>query len=506
MEYVPFKLFDFQEEECERLFIQKSRLLAWEPGTGKTYGGIAMDLENKGRSVAMHKEATGEDSKVVRKTLVVCPKSVIDVWDQHCMDLTNEDVYIIDTKNRDQFWKWVSHPDRGGYFIIHWEGLRLMPRLREIQFFHIIADECQRAKNRKAQQTLALKKLRTLYKTAASGTPADNKPHDLWSILNWLWPKVYTSYWAFFKAYIIQEMTPQGYNKVIGVQNIEHLRKQMAPWYSRVLKKDVLKDLPDKYYSTIWVDLDPKQQKAYNQMQKTMVAWVENHSEEVEREDPLIAQAIVSQLIRLQQFAVGYMKPVLDDNGKQKFGKPYITKAGESKPGAAQFEMTEPSSKLDVLMDRLEENPDEQIVVFSQFKSVIKLLSQRLERAGIPYGSYTGDTSQLDRARIVKAFQNNELRVFAGTVAAGGVGITLTSASTVIFLDRSWSPALNAQAEDRLHRIGQQEAVQVIDIMAKGTVDLARREMLNQKMEWLRAILGDRVASILERKGYNVID
>src|SRR5690606_38419567 len=92
------------------------------------------------------------------------------------------------------------------------------------------------------------------------------------------------------------------------------------------------------------------------------------------------------------------------------------------------------------------------------------------------------------------------IRVFAGTVAAGGVGITLTNASTVVFLDKAWSPALNAQAEDRLHRIGQKSAVQVIDLMAKGTVDIGRKQLLEKKMEWLRSILGDQVASKLQLK------
>jgi SNF2 family DNA or RNA helicase len=498
LKYVDFNLFDFQAEEVERLYKQKSRLLAWEMGTGKTYGGIALDLQNRGRSI----DKVGPGA---RKTLIVCPKSVLDVWDQHCMDLTDLDVYVIDSKNRTQFIKDVTREGKNGYFICHWEALRLMPELQKVKFFHIIADECHRAKNRKAQQTRALKKIPTLYKTALSGTPADNKPHDLWSILNWLWPTVYTSYWKFEGAYVIKEMTPQGYSKITGVKNIEHLRNQMGPWYSRKLKKDVLKDLPDKYYSTIWVELDPKQRKAYKQMENTMVAWVAENEEDIE--NPIIAQAVIAQLIRLQQFAVGYMTPKLDDDGNQIFGKPYTTKSGVDKPGPPLFEMTEPSSKLDALMEILEDNPDEQIVVFSQFKSVISLLARRLEERHITHGIYTGDTSQADRGNIVQEFQSGRLRVFAGTVAAGGVGITLTNSSTVVFLDRSWSPALNAQAEDRLHRIGQQEAVQVIDIMAKGTVDIGRRLMLEQKMEWLREILGDRVVRMLERKGFdNVIE
>src|SRR5690606_24192000 len=116
---------------------------------------------------------------------------------------------------------------------------------------------------------------------------------------------------------------------------------------------------------------------------------------------------------------------------------------------------------------------------------ILPLLAQRLEKKGITYGIFTGDTKDSERKEIIRDFQAGDRRVFAGTIQAGGVGITLTAASTVVFLDRGWSPAINEQAEDRLHRIGQKNAVQVIDMMAKGTVDIGRKEMLEQKSEWL---------------------
>jgi SNF2 family DNA or RNA helicase len=494
LEYVKFNLFDFQEREVDRLFMQKSRLIAWEMGTGKTYAGIALDMENRGRSEAKHGPGG-------RKTLVVCPKSALDVWDQHCMELTDLDVHVIDAKNRDVFLRDVMHPDREGYFIVHYEALRLMPELKKVKFFHIIADECHRVKNRKAQQTLAFKQLVTLYKTAMSGTPADNKPHDLWSILNWLWPKVYTSYWNFWKAHVETELTWEGYRKVVGVKNMSYLRNQMAPWYTRLLKKDVLKDLPDKYYTELWVDLDPKQREAYDQMQQTMVAWVQ----EQDKTSPLIASAVVAQLVRLQQFALGYMIPKLDDNGKPMFrpDKWVVDKnTGEGywKPGTQIFTMIDPSSKLDSLMEVIQDNSEDQFVIFSQQKQVMPLLAKRLEAKEITHGFYTGGVSQKNRDQLVRSFQAGETRIFAGTIASGGVSITLTNASTVVFLDRGWNPGINEQAEDRCHRIGQVNAVQVVDMMAKNTVDIGRKEMLSDKSDWLHSILGDEVTKIIKTR------
>ncbi len=153
--------------------------------------------------------------------------------------------------------------------------------------------------------------------------------------------------------------------------------------------------------------------------------------------------------------------------------------------------LSEPSSKLDAVMEIIEELGDRQVVIFSQFAQVIKLLAARLEKKGITHGKFIGDTPADERARIISSFQDGKIQVFAGTISAGGVGITLTAASTVVFVDRSWSAALNLQAEDRLHRIGQKQAVQVIDIIANDTIDRKRIKIIQTKWEWVKRLIGD---------------
>lgn len=497
---IDFDLFDFQQEDVDKLKTKRSRLIGNDPGTGKTYEGIALDLLNR----------TGDgNSKVdlselfpdgIMKTLVLAPKSVLGVWDQHLMELTNEDIYLYSYQTRQTFLKQALDPRRGGYFIMNWDSVRVkdMQALQKVNWFHIIGDEIHRAKNRKAQLTQAFWKLKTIYKTGMSGTPADNKPTDLWGILHWLWPNYYTSYWRFVKAYTTMEWSPDGYSKITGLDEVAlvQLHEEMAPWFVRRRKQDVLTDLPDKYYSRIWVDLGTKQRRAYDQMRKTMVAWAEQYHEELERQDPIIAQAAVSQLVRLQQYANGYLIPRLDQEGEQvvRIRKKTNKETGEVELiEVPQFDVVDPSAKLDMLMDFLEDRSEEQIVIFSQFKSVINLLATRLENAKIPYGLLTGDITGEDRTKNVEAFQAGRLRIFAGTIAAGGVGITLTASSTVVFLDRSWSPAINIQAEDRTHRIGQTEAVEVIDIMARNTVDLGKAQQVAMKWKWLQMLLGDEV-------------
>jgi SNF2 family DNA or RNA helicase len=447
------ELYDFQRGAVDKLADSRSRLIGDDMGLGKTVEALALDLRNRrGRGA---------------RTLIVCPTSMVDTWKRHCrMMAPSTPVTTIDRKNREKFVAAVKSR-QNGYFILHWEGLRLLPELTRYKWFHIIADECHRAKNRKSQQTRALKRIPVYYRTAMSGTPADNAPQDIWSILNWLWPSTYRGYWQFVNKYVIWYVMPEGYRKPIGVQNLEQLHKEWADWYIRRTKEQVLPDLPEKYYTDIWVDLHPKQRRAYNEMKKDMLTWVKQHEDE-DLGKPLLASAVVAQLVRLQQFAVAYC----DVAGDKVF-------------------LGDPSSKLDALMEILEDNPDEQFVVFSKFKTVINLLSKRLDAKQESYGLYTGDTPQATRDALVDNFQAGKVRIFAGTIAAGGVGITLTASSTVIFLDREWSPSLNKQAEDRLHRIGQRSAVQIIDIMARDTIDIRKRSTLVKKWEWIQALLGD---------------
>jgi SNF2-related domain/Helicase conserved C-terminal domain len=380
------------------------------------------------------------------------------------------------------------------HFIIHYEGARLLAaELQKITWFHIILDEAQRIKNKDAKVTKAIKGIRAKRKTALSGTPADDKPYDLWSIINFLWPSYYKSYWRFRNYYClftseVNYQTGQTYQKFSGVQNGKALQREMSPWFVRRLKEDVLDDLPDKYYSPIRVELHPKQRKAYEEMKRDMLTWVgENEN------TPLVASVAVAKLIRLQQFALGYMEayevevrkrnPKNDDWVRNKDGSVRLFKE-------TKWRISEPSSKLDALMEVIDET-DRQIVVFSQFKSVLTLLSRRLDKANISHGLYTGDVSVSDRNRLVQNFQAGNTRVFAGTIAAGGTGLTLTAASTGVFLDRSWKPTMNFQAEDRMHRIGQPNAVQIIDIIARNTVDMGRLQTISWKWSMLRAILGD---------------
>lgn len=454
-------------------------LLGDDMGVGKTVTAIALDKRKRELLQTPH----------ARHTLVVCPLSVIDVWERHFAEWNPELVVrAIDPKARNELFKRGAH-----VYIVHWDALRLMPELARKSWFHVIADEAHRAKNRKAQMTQALKRIPTEHKLACTGTPADDKPQDLWSILNWLYPKKFSSYWRFYNNHVDWDTHPKGgYRIVRGVTNVQELHDQLKPFYIRRTKDQVLKELPDKIYSEIHVQLTPRQRKAYDQMKKDMLAWVGENEDK-----PIAAPVAIARLLRLQQFALsdidiveGWKQRRLRDGEKPRDHPdgtpPYL---GMTWTFGVTYKMVEPSSKLDAVMQIVEDNPYESIVVFSQFKQVIRLLGQRLQRAGIDHGLYTGDTDKEIRDAIIRDFQHGRVRVFGGTIRAGGEGITLTRARTMVFTDRDWSPTKNRQAEDRIHRVGQKDAVQIIDIVANSTVDRGRLQAIDLKWQMIKKLL-----------------
>jgi SWI/SNF-related matrix-associated actin-dependent regulator 1 of chromatin subfamily A len=367
---------------------------------------------------------------------------------------------------------------RGDVFLTHWESLRLMPELREFEYSLIIADEVHRASNRRAQATHALKQLRARRKLGMSGTASGDKPENLWSVLQWLYPMDFRSYWRFRKRYCTEDIVHRGrakYSQITGTQNEAELHRILAPFYVRHLKREpccdkhphgVMDWLAEKTYDTIWVDLSPKQRRIYEQMRKEMVAWVG------EQEDtPLVASVVVAKMVRLSQIALA--TPFFDEDGRVR--------------------LQAPSSKIDAVKEKILDQGNKQFVVYSASKQACYLAQAEFSRAGISSAVFSGDTSDADRDAIKRDFGRGGLQVFVGVIQAAAEGIDglQHATDTAIFLDRSWQTLKNMQAEDRLHRDGQKDTVQIIDVMARNTLDWGRHQKLLTKWRWIKAILGD---------------
>jgi SNF2 family DNA or RNA helicase len=459
------ELYPFQKDDVAKIARQRAGLIGSEMGTGKTLEAIELDQ-------------LWFDKKTQKPTLIVAPLNTFDGWlDKYEKQAPDIDVTVIDRKDRDKFVQSIKRR-QGDVFLMHWDALRLMPELQEIQFGTIIGDEVHRIANRKSQVFRAVKKLHCDHKLGMSGTATGDQPQNLWSVLNWLWPSYYKSYWKFRKHYCIEEIqygAGQGYSKITGVKNIEFLMEEMSPWYVRHLKREqccehhpegVMPWLLDKTYDTIWVNLTPTQRRIYEQMRQEMVAWVGEHED-----SPLTASVVVAQLTRLSQMALA--TPVVLENG--------------------MVGLTDPSSRIDVLVELLQDNPDKKFVVASSSKKMVYLTQKRLTAKKITSFALTGDTPQSQRDGMVKRFAEDDTQVFIGVIDAMAEGIDglQWATDTMVFLDRSWKTIKNMQCEDRLHRDGQKNTVQIIDIMARNTVDLGRRQKLETKWSWIKTILGD---------------
>jgi SWI/SNF-related matrix-associated actin-dependent regulator of chromatin subfamily A member 5 len=447
-------LWQHQIDDLEHLKEQPAVLIGNDMGSGKTLTAVERDLRLR---------LLDPDHQY---TLVVSPLNTHDGWyETYKREQEALPVKVINPKRRNDFLD-----PRYRVFIMHPEALRLMPELRDFGFTHIIADECHKFKNRKAAQTKALKKIKVPYKTAMSGSPATDHPHDLWSILNWLKPQTYSSYWSFYKKAVEFEIIyPQQFHKITGPSRWweEVGLNEIRPFYVRHLKEEMM-DLPPKTYRNVYVNLEGAHRRAYDQMDAEMIAWVGQHENE-----PIVAPAVISRLQRLQQLALAYL---------------------EYDEETMKVRMTDPSPKLDMAASIIEDNPDEAFVVFSQFKAPLKMLARRLDTKKIPWASFTGDDSQIERAEGKARFTGGEARVFLSTIRAGGVGVDGLQhvCSNAIFLDRDWSPMINQQAEDRLHRGGQIKHVHIIDIMARNTVDWGRKQKIELKWDWIKRMLGDK--------------
>jgi SNF2 family DNA or RNA helicase len=286
-------------------------------------------------------------------------------------------------------------------------------------------------------------------------------------------PNEYSSFWRFYKMAVAYEIIyPQQFHKITGpthwwmTAGLDAIR----PWYVRRLKEEMNLGIPDKIYDRRYVVLEGAHRRAYDQMEKDMLSWVGENEDK-----PLVAPAVISRLVRLQQMAIATLD--FDEENHT-------------------VRMTYPAPKVDLACEIVLDNPDSHFVIFSQFKAPLRMIQKQLEDKGVGVVSYTGDDTQAARKVNKAAFMSNDpkTRVMVSTIKAGGVGVDGLQhvCNNAIFLDRDWSPMINFQAEDRLHRGGQVKHPFIIDIMARNSVDAGRKQKVELKWSWIKKMLGDR--------------
>lgn len=352
-----------------------------------------------------------------------------------------------------------------------------LDKLKAIEWDMILCDEAHRLKNPKAQWTRNIKRLKAKNRHVMTGTGFVNNPAEMWSILNFLHPSEWGSYWSFRNYFCDQYMDARGFRVIKGilpyrVEEFRALRKRLGPRHTMAT---VHKGIAKPIETTREIDLNTTQRKMYNEI-KTVLATLDQQGATIQSPN------VLSQLNRLRQISVATPE-VLGRNFDAKQNRMVY-----------DIQLVEPSAKLDEVMEILKEldDPEQKVVVFSNFKDPLKLLKVRLDKAGIGYVHMEEKHSESERYRIWHdKFRQPENQVFLSTLALGGESINLSCAQYLIFLDRSWSPKDMMQAIGRVYRPGQEHACEVIHINARNTVDSYVKKKLDVKEGWFHEIFGD---------------
>lgn len=385
----------------------------------------------------------------------------------------------------------------GGWILVNWEKVRYdtkklskmpLPEIFKVKFDAVIADEAHRAKNPEAQQTKGLWKFEAPIQLALSGTPVQNHPGDLWSLLRWIRPEQFSranaggGYWAFHHTYVDDYAGYKGHRVITGVKNPDGLRFLLADKLVRHLKKDVLKSLPDKLPPIhVEVDMTPVQKTLYKTAENKMWLEIDEAIEKGEVDPTSVATAVRDGDAKKLQYLI--------PNGVAR-----MTRLRQIRSSPAILGGEDSSGPMDAVMEIIKDaDPEKKFVVFTWYRETADLLVARLNRQKPPISAeaYHGGVPMGDaRKEMEERFQQGDLRIIVGTIETMGESIDLYAADTAIFLERGWVPGKNNQALDRLHRHGQKNVVTPIIIEAVDTIDTGRLAETNKRKELMATQLG----------------
>ncbi len=390
--------------------------------------------------------------------LIVCPASLVYNWKSEIEKFAPGMHAVTVTGTAPERKEIIDSAEKRDILITSYDLLRRDEEFYEgYSFRHEIIDEAQYIKNHNTRAAKAVKNIRAGFKAALTGTPIENRLSELWSIFDYLMPGFLYTYSRFRDEIEIPVVTAQDQEKR------GHLRKMIRPFVLRRLKKDVLKDLPAKLEEAVFARMEEAQEKLYAAHVQRMKLMLDGQTEEEFASGKI---QILAELTRLRQLCCD---PSLV----------YQNYQGES-------------AKLLMCMDLIKNAIDggHKILLFSQFTSMLSILQERMQKENIPFLTLTGATPKERRAELVDSFQQGEAPVFCISLKAGGTGLNLTAADIVIHYDPWWNVAVQNQATDRAHRIGQKNPVTVYKLIAKSTVEEKILRLQEKKSELAEQLLG----------------
>jgi non-specific serine/threonine protein kinase len=428
--------------------------------TDVKWGGILADDMGLGKTVqalSYMQHYKNENGKL--QAMVVCPTTLIYNWENEIKKFTPKLTYYIHhgaTRSRDK-----ANFENYDVIITTYGTLRSdIKLLVSIGFDYLLLDESQAIKNPMSKVTRAASLLNAKHRLCMSGTPLQNNTFDIFAQMNFLNPGMLGSMEYFRQEFAIP------IDKFGEQERKEHLKKILYPFILRRTKEQVAKDLPDKTETILYCEMEDEQRSIYeayrNDYRNQILGTIETQG--IQKSQLTILQG----LMKLRQICDS--PAILNETDK--------------------FENH--SIKLDELSREIVENiGNHKALVFSQFLGMLALIRERLDQLGVKYEYFDGSTSAPDREKAIQSFQNDDtVRVFLISLKAGGVGLNLTAADYVYIVDPWWNPAVEQQAIDRTHRIGQDKNIFAYRMICVDTIE----DKIIQLQEKKRALAKDLIA------------
>ena len=422
-----------------------SGILADDMGIGKTLQVITLLEDEK-----LH----NSDSL----SLVVCPSSLILNWQSEIEKFSKTLTNIIISGTSDERRVAIMQCRDYDVVITSYDYLkRDIEAYEQLSFQYQIIDEAQYIKNHNTKNAISVKQIHAQHRFALTGTPIENSLAELWSIFDFLMPGYLYTYTYFKKQYELPIV------KENDMGMLKELKRMVEPFILRRVKKDVLKELPEKVENTMLIELDEETRKLY--MANVSLIRDDLHKSFKEKGFENSKIMILSMLTRLRQLCCDPRLLYENYNGV--------------------------GAKISACMEFIENcrESGKKVLLFSQFTSLLSLLEKELVRQDIPYYLLKGSTPKLQRQQLVNSFNSDDTPVFLISLKAGGTGLNLTSAEVVIHFDPWWNVSAQNQATDRAYRIGQHNNVQVVKLIAKDTIEEKIMQLQSLKQDLSDSII-----------------
>lgn len=423
------------------------------------FGGILADDMGLGKTLQMI--AVLLAAKLEGKTgtsLIVTPASLVFNWGEEFKKFAPELKVTLAAGTQAERQKRLEESVHSDVLITSYDLLKRDAALYEgREFLYQVLDEAQYIKNHTTAAAKAVKVIKSRFRFALTGTPIENRLSELWSIFDYLMPGFLYGYDIFRREFEIPVV------KNNDQEAMERLQRMVGPFILRRLKQDVLRDLPEKTEEVRYVQMTGKQRKLYDGQAIHLRSLLDHQSEEEFNNSRF---QVLTELTRLRQICCD---PALcfEDYGDE-------------------------TAKTDACMELVQSAVDggHRLLVFSQFTSMLDILSSRLDGEHVEHFMITGATPKEKRLQLVNAFNGGEVPVFLISLKAGGVGLNLTGADMVVHYDPWWNLAAQNQATDRAHRIGQQKNVTVYKLITKDSIEEKVLELQETKRELADRIIG----------------